>query len=96
LQKNKILTTLYYIVLRLLHITGDFMSSTISLRLPDQLANELNDIARETERSKSFHIQKALELYLQEQADLQIARDRQNDVTDQVVDMQDMRKRFDL
>ncbi|HPG38343.1 MAG TPA: ribbon-helix-helix domain-containing protein [bacterium] len=72
------------------------MSSTISLRLPDQLANELNDIARETERSKSFHIQKALELYLQEQADLQIARDRQNDVTDQVVDMQDMRKRFDL
>jgi len=72
------------------------MSSTISLRLPDQLANELNDIARETERSKSFHIQKALELYLQEQADLQIARDRQNDVTDHVVDIQDMRKRFDL
>ena len=72
------------------------MNSTISLRLPDHLANELNDIARETERSKSFHIQKALELYLQERADLQIARDRQNDVTDQVVDIQDMRKRFDL
>jgi RHH-type transcriptional regulator, rel operon repressor / antitoxin RelB len=90
------IVTLQHNVLQLLYNLENIMSSTISLRLPDQLANELNDIARETERSKSFHIQKALELYLQEQADLQIARDRQNDVTDHAVDIQELRKQFDL
>ncbi|HPR88543.1 MAG TPA: ribbon-helix-helix domain-containing protein [bacterium] len=71
-------------------------SSTISLRLPDHLAEELEDIARETERSKSFHIQKAIELYLQERADLQIAMDRLHDSSDFVVDGQEMRDKLGL
>ncbi len=71
-------------------------TSTISLRLPDHLADELDNIARETERSKSFHIQKAIELYLQERADLQISMDRLNDATDPIVSSEDMRKRLGL
>ncbi|RPH99996.1 MAG: ribbon-helix-helix protein, CopG family [Calditrichaeota bacterium] len=71
-------------------------SSTISLRLPDHLADELENIARETERSKSFHIQKAIEFYIQERADLQIAVDRLNDPADAIVDNQTMRKKFGL
>jgi len=71
-------------------------STTISLRLPDHLADQLEDIARETERSKSFHIQKAIELYLQERADLQIAMDRLHDSSDFVVDGQEMREKLDL
>ena len=71
-------------------------SSTISLRLPDHLADDLEDIARETERSKSFHIQKAIELYLQERADLQIAIDRLHDSSDSVIKSQEMRKKFGL
>jgi RHH-type rel operon transcriptional repressor/antitoxin RelB len=71
-------------------------SSTISLRLPDHLADDLEDIARETERSKSFHIQKAIELYLQERADLQIAIDRLHDSSDSVIESQEMRKKFGL
>lgn len=71
-------------------------SSIISLRLPDHLANELEDIARETERSKSFHIQKAIELYLQERADLQIAMDRLNDTSDPIITAADMRKKFGI
>jgi RHH-type transcriptional regulator, rel operon repressor / antitoxin RelB len=71
-------------------------SSTISLRLPDYLADELENIAKETERSKSFHIQKAIELYVQERADLQIALDRMNDASDSIVSSQDMRKRLGL
>jgi len=71
-------------------------SSTISLRLPDHLADQLEDIARETERSKSFHIQKAIELYLQERADLQVAMDRLHDSSDAIVDGQEMRKKFGL
>ena len=37
------------------------MSQVISIRIPDELAIRLNEIAIETERAKSFHIQKALE-----------------------------------
>ncbi len=71
-------------------------STTISLRLPDHLADQLEDIARETERSKSFHIQKAIELYLQERADLQVAIDRLHDSSDSVIDGQEMRKKLGL
>jgi RHH-type transcriptional regulator, rel operon repressor / antitoxin RelB len=71
-------------------------SSTISLRLPDDLANELENIAHETERSKSFHIQKAIELYLQDRVDLQISLDRLNDAADPIINSQEMRKKFGL
>jgi len=40
------------------------MSKAISIRLTDDLASKLSDIAKETERPKSFHVQKALEAYL--------------------------------
>jgi len=52
------------------------MSTTLSVRLPETLASRLSSIAIETERSKSFLLQKALEYYLEEVADLQIAKDR--------------------
>jgi RHH-type transcriptional regulator, rel operon repressor / antitoxin RelB len=71
-------------------------TSTISLRLPDDLANELENVAHETERSKSFHIQKAIELYLQDRVDFQIALDRLNDSTDPIITSKEMRKKFDL
>ncbi len=52
------------------------MSTTLSVRLPETLASRLSSIAVETERSKSYHLQKALEYYFDEVADLQIAKDR--------------------
>ncbi|PAW72839.1 MAG: hypothetical protein B9S38_04915 [Verrucomicrobiia bacterium Tous-C4TDCM] len=52
------------------------MSTTLSFRLPEKLADRLSLIASETERSKSYHLQKALEYYFEEVADLQIAKDR--------------------
>jgi len=67
------------------------MSTSISVRLPDNLANELDNISRETERSKSFHIQKAVEIYIAERADFQIAFDRLKDHTDPVISIDDMR-----
>ena len=72
------------------------MSQTLSVRLPDNLAAELNNIAEITERSKSYLVQKALESYLQEQADLQVAIDRLRDVSDPVVSMADMRREIGL
>ncbi|MBU1734788.1 MAG: ribbon-helix-helix domain-containing protein, partial [Verrucomicrobia bacterium] len=40
------------------------MSTAVSIRLPDIIAKELNHIAEETERPRSFHVQKALESYI--------------------------------
>ena len=67
------------------------MSVALSVRLPDGLAAELDEVAAATERSRSFLVQKAIEAYLVEQADLQVALDRLNDSSDQVVSLDDMR-----
>lgn len=72
------------------------MSTAVSIRLPDSLAQELNHIAEETERPRSFHIQKALESYIEDFADVQIALDRLRDHKDAVVSSRDMRKSLGL
>jgi RHH-type rel operon transcriptional repressor/antitoxin RelB len=72
------------------------MSIAVSVRLPEQLAFELGEVACATERSKSFVIQKALEAYFEEQADLQIALDRLNDPTDTVISLEAMRSELAL
>ena len=72
------------------------MSTAISVRVPDKLASKLSEIAKETERSKSFHVQKALEAYLTELADLQVAYDRLHDTTDPVISIEEMRKELEL
>ena len=72
------------------------MNTAISVRLPKHLADRLDGIARETERSRSYIIQKALESYIEDYADLQIALDRLHDRTDPVVSGKEMRKSLGL
>ena len=72
------------------------MSIALSVRLPDKLAQELSDVASATERSKSFLIQKALENYLSDQADLQVSLDRLRDTSDSIISIEEMRKEIDL
>ena len=72
------------------------MSTAVSIRLPDVLAKELTLIADETDRPRSFHIQKALESYIEDFADVQIALDRLRDHKDPVVSSREMRKSLGL
>jgi RHH-type transcriptional regulator, rel operon repressor / antitoxin RelB len=72
------------------------MSTALSVRLPDRLAKELDHIARETERPRSFHMQKALEGYLEDFADVQIALDRLRDPKDPMVSSRELRKSLGL
>ncbi|MBU0716499.1 MAG: ribbon-helix-helix protein, CopG family [Verrucomicrobia bacterium] len=72
------------------------MSTAVSIRLPDIIAKELNHIAEETERPRSFHVQKALESYIDDFADVQIALDRLRDQKDPVVSSREMRKSLGL
>jgi RHH-type rel operon transcriptional repressor/antitoxin RelB len=68
------------------------MSTAISIRLPDELAKKLDGIARETERPRSYIIQKALESYIEDYADLQIALDRLHNKTDGIITGKELRK----
>jgi RHH-type rel operon transcriptional repressor/antitoxin RelB len=72
------------------------MNTAISVRLPKGLADRLDSIAKETERPRSFIIQKALESYMDDFADLQLALDRLHDPTDTVVSGKELRKSLGL
>jgi RHH-type rel operon transcriptional repressor/antitoxin RelB len=72
------------------------MSTAISVRIPKDLADQLDSIAKETERPRSVIIQKALEYYVEDFADLQIALDRLRDKGDEVISAKEMRKSLGL
>jgi len=72
------------------------MNTAISVRLPKSLADQLNTIAEETERPRSYIIQKALESYIEEYADLQVALDRLHDKADPVISGKELRKSLGL
>lgn len=72
------------------------MSTAISVRLPDDVAKKLGRVAKETERSRSFVVTKAVETYLDDFADLQVALDRLRDSSDPVVSSADMRASLGL
>ena len=70
--------------------------ATVSVRIPDSLAKKLAGVAKDAERPKSFIIQKAIEAYLEEYADLQIALDRLRDASDGVIGGRELRKSLGL
>lgn len=72
------------------------MSVAISIRLPDELAEHLKGIAKETDRPRSYIIQKAIEVYLEDYSDLQVALDRLRDKTDAVTTGKVLRKSLGL
>ena len=68
------------------------MKATVSIRLPEELTKNLDDIAKETERPRSFHIQKAIETYIEDFDDLRIAIDRLRNPKDEVISSKELRK----
>ena len=70
--------------------------SVMSVRIPYRLAKSLHHVAQETERPRSFIIQKAIEAYLQEYADLQIALDRLRDTADLPISSAELKKSLAL
>ena len=72
------------------------MTTAISIWLPKVLADQIDSIAKETERPRSFIIQKALESYMEDYADLQVALDRLHDKTDPIISGKELRKSLGL
>ncbi|MGD0263717.1 MAG: ribbon-helix-helix domain-containing protein [Candidatus Methylomirabilota bacterium] len=70
------------------------MAVPVSLRLPEDTAKALDELARATERSRTYVILKALERYLAEYADYQVALDRLHDKDDPVIPAAELRRRL--
>ena len=72
------------------------MSTAMSIRLSNRLADELERLASNLERPKSYLIRKALENYLTEYADYQMALDRLRDKDDAVISGAELRKKLGI
>ncbi len=70
------------------------MAASISIRLPESTAQALEDVAKATDRPKSYLILKALDSYLSEYAEYQVALDRLRDKEDPVISSTELRKRL--
>ena len=69
-------------------------TNLISLRLPEGLLKALDSVSSSTERSRTFILRKALENYLEEYVDYQIALDRLNDKDDAIISSKELRSRI--
>lgn len=72
------------------------MNTPITVRLPKDLIDRLDAVAEDTERPRTYIIQKALESYIEEYADLQVALDRLRDKADGIVTGKELRKALGL
>jgi len=63
--------------------------TTAALRLPEALYRQLEDVARARKRPKSAILREALEAYLEEWAEYQVALDRLNDPKDRVLTVEE-------
>ena len=70
------------------------MASTVSLRLSDEVAQRLEEISQETQRTKTYIIKTALNQYLDDFSDYQVALDRLKDKDDAILSSKEMRKRL--
>ena len=62
--------------------------------MPEEIIEQLDEIAESTERTKSYLIKKAIERYLEEYADYDIALDRLKDPHDRIISSKELRKRL--
>lgn len=68
------------------------MGKTVSVRLPDDVADKLEQLSEEIKRSKAFLVKSAIEKYLSEYADYQVALDRLRDKDDKIISVDEMRE----
>jgi len=67
-----------------------------TVRLPDELAARLDNLAKITKRSKASFIREALEKFLAEQEDLEIALSRIREPEAEWIDHEEVRRSLDL
>ena len=66
----------------------------LAVRLDKETEARLAELAKNTKRSKSFYAKEAIQHYLDERADYEIAMTRAKDHTDKTISEKEMRKRL--
>ncbi len=69
-------------------------SVPLSLRIPKDDARALEALARATDRPKSYLVQRAIESYIAEYAEYQVALDRLRDKDDEIISSAELRRRL--
>ena len=72
------------------------MVKLLSVRLPQELTRALDQIASWVDRPRSYLVRKAVEAYVEEYAEYQVALERLRDKDDQIFSGKELRKRLDL
>ena len=67
------------------------MTISITVRVPDNLVDQLDELAVSLERSRSYLVKKAMEMYLSEYADYLIALERLRDKDDDIISAKEMK-----
>jgi len=67
------------------------MATSITVRVPDNLVDQLDELAVSLERSRAYLVKKAMEMYLSEYADYLIALERLRDMDDDILSSQEMK-----
>jgi RHH-type transcriptional regulator, rel operon repressor / antitoxin RelB len=68
------------------------ISTSVSIRLPDDMADSLKSLSETIDRSKAYIIKKALQAYLEDYSDYLVAQERLNDKNDRVISGNEMRE----
>ena len=68
------------------------MSKAMSVRLPEDIAKRLDELARSLDRPKTYIVTKALREYLEEYEDYLVALHRLNDKDDRAVSERELVK----
>ena len=72
------------------------MTRSITVRVPDTLAHQIDDLAITLDRSRGYLLRKALEMYISEYADYLIALERKQDRDDDIISSQELRIALDI
>ncbi|MDG6910994.1 MAG: ribbon-helix-helix protein, CopG family [Nitrososphaerota archaeon] len=68
------------------------MSEAVSVRLPEDIAKRLGELAKSLDRPKTYIVTKALKEYLEEYEDYLVALHRLNDKDDRLVSEKELAK----
>jgi len=72
------------------------MSTSISIRLPEEINQKIEHLARTIDRPKTYVIKKAIEEYLEEYADYLIALERLNDKNNKIISSKELRNQLGI
>jgi Predicted DNA-binding protein with an HTH domain len=72
------------------------MVKSITVKVPDNLADQIDDLASTLDRSRGYLFRKAMEMYISEYTDYLIALDRKLDSDDDIISSQELRIALDI